>query len=162
PLGEKPAKTFPTGWAKEATVAEFPVSEMLAGVLMQLSPGGLREMHWHANAGEWAYVISGRCRVTTIDPENRAEVVDFGPGDLWYSARAPGPSIGGIGTEPCLFVLVFDIGYFSEFGTFSITDWVGHTPPEVLAKTFGVPAATFADFPKKEVYIIGGPVPGPL
>src|SRR5262249_2595615 len=64
--------------------------------------------------------------------------------------------------EDCLFVLVFDNGYFSEFGTFSITDWVGHTPPEVLAKYFGVPASTFANFPKREVYIAKGPVPPPL
>jgi hypothetical protein len=59
-------------------------------------------------------------------------------------------------------VLVFDNGYFSEFGTFSITDWIGHTPPEVLAKTFNLPAETFADVPKKEVYIATGPVPPPL
>ncbi len=57
---------------------------------------------------------------------------------------------------------MFDNGYFSEFGTFSITDWLGHTPPEVLAKNFGLPASAFADFPKKEVYIAKGPVPPPL
>ena len=96
---------------------------------MQLNPGGLREMHWHANAGEWAYVIDGRCRVTTIDPDNHAEVVDFGPGEIWYFPRGHGHSIEGIGDKPCLFILVFDNGYFSEFGTFSISDWVAHTPP---------------------------------
>jgi oxalate decarboxylase len=36
-------------------------------------------------------------------------------------------------------VLIFDNGYFSEFGTFSITDWVGHTPKALLAKNFGLP-----------------------
>jgi oxalate decarboxylase len=61
-----------------------------------------------------------------------------------------------------VFLLVFDNGYFSEFGTFSISDWIGHTPPDVLARNFGVPASTFADFPKKEVYINTGPVPPPL
>ncbi|MGZ5881494.1 MAG: cupin domain-containing protein, partial [Xanthobacteraceae bacterium] len=76
--------------------------------------------------------------------------------------RGFGHSIQGIGSEDCLFVLVFDNGYFSEFGTFSISDWVGHTPPEVLAKNFGVPASTFANFPKREVYIAKGPVPPPL
>lgn len=162
PLGAEPAKTWEGGWAKEATVAEFPVSQKLAGVLMQLVPGGLRELHWHANAAEWAYVISGQCRVTTIDPQEKSEVADFAPGDVWYFPRGYGHSIQAIGRDPCQFVLVFDNGYFSEFGTFSITDWVGHTPPEVLAKNFGVPAATFADFPKQEVYIATGPVPPPL
>jgi oxalate decarboxylase len=159
-LAAQPAKTFDGGSAKEATVAEFPVSQKLAGVVMQLAPGGLRELHWHANAAEWAYVIAGRCRVTTIDPQGRSETADFGPGDVWYFPRGHGHSIQGL--SDCAFVLVFDNGYFSEFGTFSITDWLGHTPPGVLAKTFGVPAATFAAFPKREVYIVKGPVPPPL
>ncbi len=150
------------GWSKEATVLNFPVSEKLAGVLMQLEPGGLRELHWHANAAEWAYVIKGRCRVTTIDPQGQCEIVDFGEGDVWYFPRGHGHSIQGIGPGDCEFILIFDNGYFSEFGTFSITDWIGHVPPEVLAKNFAVPAATFANFPKKEVYLVKGPVPPPL
>ena len=142
-LGAVTPKSWDGGWAKEATVTEFPVSQELAGVLMSLSPGGLRELHWHANAAEWAYVISGSCRVTTIDPHGHCEIIDFGPGDVWYFPRGHGHSIQGIGSEDCLFVLVFDNGYFSEFGTFSISDWLGHTAPDVLAKTFGVPAQTF-------------------
>jgi oxalate decarboxylase len=161
-LGAVAPKSWNGGWAKEATVAEFPVSEKLAGVLMSLNPGGLRELHWHANAAEWAYVIKGQCRVTTINPQGQSQIADFAAGDVWYFPRGFGHSIQGIGAEDCLFVLVFDNGYFSEFGTFSISDWVGHTPPEVLAKNFGVPASTFANFPKREVYIAKGPVPPPL
>ena len=161
-LGAVAPKSWNGGWAKEATVAQFPVSEKLAGVLMSLNPGGLRELHWHANAAEWAYVIKGQCRVTTINPQGQSQIADFAAGDVWYFPRGFGHSIQGIGAEDCLFVLVFDNGYFSEFGTFSISDWVGHTPPEVLAKNFGVAAATFANFPKREVYIAKGPVPPPL
>jgi oxalate decarboxylase len=161
-LGAVTPKTWAGGWAKEATVAEFPVSEKLAGVLMSLVPGAIRELHWHANAAEWAYMIKGQTRVTTIDPLGHSEIVDFGPGDVWYFPRGHGHSIQSIGSEDCLFVLVFDNGYFSEFGTFSITDWLGHTSPEVLAKNFGVPAQTFANFPNHEVYIAKGAVPPPL
>jgi oxalate decarboxylase len=159
PLGGMATKSFNGGTAKEATVAEFPVSEKLAGVYMTLVPGGLRELHWHANAAELGYVISGRCCVTTIDPQGRSETVDFGPGDVWYFPRGHGHLIQGLGLGDCVFVLIFDNGYFSEFGTFSISDWLGHTPPDVLAKNFGVPASTFAPFPKREVYIATGPVP---
>ncbi len=155
-------KPFDGGWAKEATVKEFPVSEKLAGVLMQLAPGALRELHWHANAAEWGYVIEGQCRITTIDPQNRAEIVDIGTGDVWYFPRGHGHSIEATGTSDCRFVLIFDNGYFSEFGTFSVSDWIAHTPVEVLARNFGVPPETFAGFPTKEVYIAKGPVPAPL
>ena len=161
-LGAQKTEQFNGGTAKEANVTGFPVSEKLAGVYMTLEPGALRELHWHANAAEWAYVIEGNCRVTTIDPAGQCEIVDFGPGDVWYFPRGHGHSIQGIGPGTCVFLLVFDNGYFSEFGTFSISDWIGHTPPEVLARNFGVPASTFADFPKKEVYINTGPVPPPL
>ena len=159
PLGAQPVKNYEGGWAKEATVAEFPVSEKLAGVLMQLSPGALRELHWHANAAEWAYVLKGRCRVTTIDPQAHSEVLDFAAGDVWYFPRGHGHSIQGLGPDDCQFILVFDNGYFSEFGTFSISDWIGHTPPELLAKNFGVPASTFDNFPREEVYFGRGEIP---
>jgi oxalate decarboxylase len=39
-LGEVAPKSWDGGWAKEATVAQFPVSQALAGVLMSLVPGG--------------------------------------------------------------------------------------------------------------------------
>src|SRR5262245_9212447 len=45
-LGAVTPKSWDGGWAKEATVAQFPVSEKLAGVLMSLAPGALRELHW--------------------------------------------------------------------------------------------------------------------
>jgi oxalate decarboxylase len=158
PLGKNKAGC----WSREANVTEFPVSTGLAGVLMSLAPGALRELHWHANAAEWACVISGHCRITIIDPAFNSETSDFGPGDVWYFPRGYGHSIQASGAQDCVFLLVFDSGYFSEYATFSISDWIGHTPPEVLAKAFGVPASTFANFPKEEVYFAPGPVPPPL
>jgi oxalate decarboxylase len=162
PLGSAQPRTFDGGWAKEATVKNFPASQNIAGVAMALMPGALRELHWHANAAEWAYVISGTCRITVIDPENRVEKADMGPGDVWYFPRGHGHSIQGTGTEECKFILVFDNGSFSDFATFSISDWLAHTPLEVLAKNFKMSSSTFKDFPKKEVYIAQGPVPAPI
>lgn len=161
-LGAAPSKTYEGGSAKEATALNFPVSEKLAGVYMELAAGGLRELHWHANAAEWAYMIGGRARVTTIDPQGKSEIVDFDAGDVWYFPRGHGHSIQGLGPSGCVFILIFDNGYFSEFGTFSITDWIGHVPADVLARNFALPASTFANFPKQEVYIAKGPVPPAL
>src|SRR5258708_1838265 len=74
-LGEVAPKSWDGGWAKEATVAQFPVSQALAGVLMSLVPGGLRELHWHANAAEWAYVLKGQCRLPPINPQGHSHIV---------------------------------------------------------------------------------------
>jgi Cupin len=85
----------------------------LGGIKAETFAGALRELHWQANAAEWAYVIEGRCRVTTIDPENQAQIADFGVGDGGFP-RGHGHSIQGLGPGACTFILVFDNGYFSE------------------------------------------------
>src|SRR5262249_52955373 len=56
-------------------------------------------------------------------------------------------------------VLIFDNGYFSEYGTFSISDWVGHTPKALLAKNFGLPESVFDGFPREEGYWTKGAIP---
>src|SRR3954470_6546628 len=68
--------------AKEATVEEFPISKGIAGVSMGLEPGGMRELHWHATAAEWAFVDRGRVRTTVLAPGGYTETNDFEPGDV--------------------------------------------------------------------------------
>jgi len=145
--------------AREATVEQFPISKGIAGVSMTLEPGAMRELHWHATAAEWAYVTRGRVRTTVIGPRGEAETNDFEPGDVWYFPRGHGHMLETLGKEPCHFVLIFDNGYFSEFGTFSISDWMGHAPKALLAKNFGLPESTFDSFPKEEVYFAKGEIP---
>ena len=158
-LDKSAGKVMRNSYGKEATVEQLPISKGIAGVSMQIEPGGMREMHWHATAAEWAFVLSGRVRTTVISPDGSAETNDFEPGDVWYFPRGHGHMLQCLGHEPCRFVLIFDNGYFSEFGTFSVTDWLGHVPKALLAKNFGVPEATFDSFPKEEVYFAFGKIP---
>lgn len=151
------------GWAREVTTRELPVAKEIAGVNMRLKPGGIRELHWHKEA-EWAYMIAGSARITTVDAEGRNFIDDVGVGDLWYFPAGLPHSIQGL-EDGCEFLLVFDGGDFSENETFLITDWFAHTPPEVLAKNFGVPASAFANLPvdyEHDRYVFDGEVPPPL
>jgi oxalate decarboxylase len=147
------------GSAKEANVDEFPISESMAGVSMRLHPGGLRELHWHALAAEWAFVIAGNIRTTVISPNGEAESADFAPGDVWYFPKGHGHALQCLGPDEAHFILVFDNGHFSEFGTFSITDWLSHTSPEILARNLNLPASAFTSIPRDEAYILQGRVP---
>ena len=103
--------------------------------------------------------VEGRVRTTVIDPAGQAETNDFEPGDIWYFPRGHAHVLECLGNEPTHFILIFDNGYFSEFGTFSITDWIGHAPQSLLAKNFGLPESTFDGFPSKEVYFARGAIP---
>src|SRR5277367_5882230 len=158
-LEKSKAKVIGKSSAREATVEQLPISKGIAGVSMTLEPGAMRELHWHATAAEWAFVDKGRVRTTVLGPGGYAETNDFEPGDVWYFPRGHGHMLECLGREPCHFVLIFDNGFFSEFGTFSITDWVGHTPKALLAKNFGLPESAFNGFPTEEVYFAKGPIP---
>ena len=147
------------GSAKEATVAEFPISQSIAGVSMRLKPGAIRELHWHALAAEWAYMLEGRCRATVVMPNGQSEISDFGPGDTWYFPRGHGHALQGMGPGEAHFLLGFDNGHFSEYGTFSITDWLSTAPKNVVARTLGIPESAVDQLPKKEIYIGPGKVP---
>ncbi len=146
------------GWAKEATVHRFPISKGIAGVHMFLDAGAARELHWHAIAAEWAFVIDGHCQTVVLDPSGQTEINNYGAGDLWYFPKGHGHSIQTIGDKPCHFILSFDNGAFSEHGTFSITDWINVTPKEMLSLNFGLPKDVFDAFPQGESYIQAGPI----
>ncbi|MDB6022375.1 MAG: oxdC [Pedosphaera sp.] len=149
------------GWGRQTTIRELPSAPEIAGVNMRLTAGGVREMHWHKSA-EWAFMLKGRARITAIDQDGHAFQDDVGEGDIWYFAPGIPHSIQGIEGDGCEFLLIFDDGNFSEEETFLLSDWMAHTPKDVLAKNFGVPESAFADIPKKDLWIFQAKPPGPL
>ncbi|HWF45923.1 MAG TPA: cupin domain-containing protein [Bryobacteraceae bacterium] len=149
------------GWTRQVTVRDLGISKAIAGVEMRLTAGGVRELHWHVEA-EWAIMLYGNARITAVDQGGRSFVNDVGEGDLWLFPPGVPHSIQGLGPDGCRFLLVFDDGNFDEFHTFLITDWLTHTPKEVLAKNFNVPASTFDKVPKKELFIFQAALPGDL
>jgi oxalate decarboxylase len=124
---------------------------------MRLVAGAIREMHWH-QASEWAIMLYGNARITCIDPQGRSFVNDLKEGDLWYFPSGFPHSIQGLGPDGCEFLLVFDDGNFSENETFLISDWMAHTPVDVLAKNFDAPESAFKNIPERELYIFPGTV----
>jgi oxalate decarboxylase len=149
------------GWAREVTQDDFAISKDIAGVNMRLAANGIREMHWHQQA-EWAIMLDGRCRITVLDELGRPQVADVKTGDLWYFPPGLPHSLQGLGDTGAEFLLAFDNGRASEFNTLLLTDWIAHTPPDVLAANFGVPADAFKNIPLENKWIFQGEDPGPL
>jgi oxalate decarboxylase len=150
------------GWARQVTQSDFQISEQIAGVNMRLTSGGIRELHWHEFA-EWAYVTYGTCRITVLDPVlEQAYVADVNEGELWIFPSGYPHSLQGVGPDGCEFIIAFNEGRASEFSTLLVTDFVAHTPPDILAQNFQVPANTFSRAPLWDRYIFQSELPGPL
>ena len=156
-LEKSDGKVIGNSYGKEATVAQLPISKghrrgldaararRHARAALACHRGGVGVRHRGARAHHGRSI-----------PHGFAETNDFEPGDVWYFPRGHGHMLQCLGDKPCHFILIFDNGYFSEFGTFSITDWIGHTPKPLLAKNFGLPESAFDGFPKEEVYFARG------
>jgi oxalate decarboxylase len=149
------------GWTHEVTQRVLPSSKDIAGVNMRLTAGSYREMHWHT-ADEWAYVLYGNARVTVMNPDGTMFIGDVNEGDLWIFPAGYPHSIQGLGPDGTEFLLVFNQGDFSEDGTMLVSEWVAHTPPEVLAKNTGLDKSVFANTPGAPLYIFPGKLPNSL
>jgi oxalate decarboxylase len=104
----------------------------------------------------------GTCRITVLDELGRPYIADVKEGDLWYFPAGLPHSLQGLGPDGCEFLICFDEGKASEFTTLLVSEWFTHTPPDILAQNFGVPAETFQDIPLRDLYIFLGKLPGDL
>lgn len=148
------------GWTHEITNREIPASEDVAGVNMSLEPGAYREMHWHKEA-EWGLMLYGNARVTAIDEHGQSFIDDVEAGDIWNFEAGIPHSIQAL-DQGCEFLLVFSEADFSENNTFLLSDWLAHTPKDVVAANFKKNPSEIESFPKKEKYIFKANVPGPI
>ncbi|KAF2471204.1 Bicupin, oxalate decarboxylase/oxidase [Lindgomyces ingoldianus] len=149
------------GWTRQTTIRELPTSKELAGVNMRLDEGVIRELHWHKEA-EWAYVLEGHVRITALDIEGGSFVDDLEKGDLWYFPAGHPHSLQGLSPNGTEFLLIFDDGNFSEDSTFLLTDWLAHTPKQVISENFKLAPEVFDAIPQKEKYIFQGSNPGSI
>jgi oxalate decarboxylase len=62
----------------------FPASKHVAAALLIIKPGHMREVHWHPNASEWQYYVSGKGRMTVFYPVDNARTMDFSANDVGY------------------------------------------------------------------------------
>jgi oxalate decarboxylase len=149
--GLKPIKQTKGGEVRIADSTNFTVAKTVAAALVTVHPGGLRELHWHPNADEWQYWLKGKGRMGVFDTGPNARTTDFNPGDVGYVKRNHGHYIKNTGDTDLQFLEVFRSNRFADI---SLSDWLAHTPPDLVAQHLNVDAATIARFPKNKPAIM--------
>src|SRR5260370_19347856 len=65
-----PTKRTKGGEVRIVDSSTFKASTNVAMAMVTVHPGGMRELHWHPNADEWQYYISGKGRITIVSTRN--------------------------------------------------------------------------------------------
>ncbi|HLW02057.1 MAG TPA: oxalate decarboxylase family bicupin [Ktedonobacterales bacterium] len=127
-LAQEPIKTS-GGTARIVDSTNFPAASTIAAALVEVEPGGMREMHWHPNNDEWQYYIEGNGRMTVFAAEGNARTFDYQAGDVGYVPFAMGHYIENTGDKPLRFLEMFKSAHFADV---SLNQWMALTPPELV------------------------------
>jgi oxalate decarboxylase len=149
-LSQKPYETFSGGVEWRVDGSQFPISTTMTGVVLEMEPGALRELHWHPNAAEWQYVLSGKFNVTMFGSGGRWREETLSQGDVGYIPQGFGHSIENVGAEKARILIVFNSGHYQ---TIDLSQWIAGNPVDILATNFSVDASVFEKFPRRDVFL---------
>jgi oxalate decarboxylase len=131
--------------------SNFPAASTIAAALVDVDPGGMRELHWHPNADEWQYYIDGRARMTVFGADGNANTFDYQAGDVGYIPRPMGHYIENIGQTPLRFLEMFRSDYYADV---SLEQWMALTPPDLILAHLDVDRQFMAALSKRKPLIV--------
>jgi oxalate decarboxylase len=149
-LAQQPIKTA-GGQVRITDSTNFPISTTIAAALVEVEPGGLRELHWHPNTDEWQYYLSGQGRMTVFASSSKARTVDYQAGDVGYVPFAMGHYVENTGDETLVFLEMFRSDRFADI---SLNQWMALTPPELVQAHLNLDEATMAALSKDKPIIV--------
>lgn len=85
----------------------FPILDGIACHTLELWEECMCIPHWHANASELGYVISGMIEVIVWRSPGESAVFTLGPGMCWFIPRGAMHSVNNVGTERAKLLISF-------------------------------------------------------
>jgi len=129
----------------------FKASTTIAAAMATIHPGGMRELHWHQNADEWQYFISGTGRMTVLATGHRARTMNFEAGDVGYVQQTLPHYIENTGNTDLRFLEMFKASRYQDL---SLSEWLAHTPPELVMAHLNIDKAAYDAIPTGKAVIL--------
>jgi len=129
----------------------FKASTTIAAAMVTIHPGGMRELHWHQNADEWQYFISGTGRMTVLATGHRARTMNFEAGDVGYVQQTLPHYIENTGNTDLRFLEMFKASRYQDL---SLSEWLAHTPPELVMAHLNIDKAAYDAIPTGKAVIL--------
>ena len=101
-------------------------------------------MHWHPIADKWQYYVRGTAQVTVFDASPKAVTNNFTPGDVGYVKRNNGHYVKNEGDVSLAFLEIFNSPTDQNV---SLSDWLTHDPPALVAAHLIVAPQDVSRFP---------------
>jgi oxalate decarboxylase len=149
-MAQQPIKTK-SGTVRITDTSVFPASKTISAALVEVEPGGMRELHWHPNTNEWQYYIEGQARMGVFAASSQARTFDYLAGDVGYVPFAMGHYIENTGTTTLRFLEVFRSSYYADV---SLNQWLALTPPELVQAHLKLDPQTIAAFHKEKFPVV--------
>jgi oxalate decarboxylase len=130
----------------------FLTAKNIAAALVTVKPGGMRELHWHPNASEWQYYLTGKARMTVFNSEG-ARTMDFNANDVGFVPAVAGHYVENTGNTDLVFLETFKA---SEYMNFSLNNWLRHLPPEMVTSHLNLDAETISKIPSAALDVLPG------
>jgi oxalate decarboxylase len=146
-----PTKRTKGGEVRVVDSSTFKASTHVAMAMVTVHPGGMRELHWHPNADEWQYYIAGKGRMTVVSAGNRARTMDFQAGDVGYVEKSLLHYVENTGDTDLVFLEMFKSSFYQDV---SFSEWLAHTPPELVMAHLNIDKATLDAIPREELVIV--------
>lgn len=149
-LAQEPIKAA-GGQVRITDSSNFPISKTIAAALVEVEPGGLRELHWHPNTDEWQYYLAGQGCMTVFASGGKARTFDYQAGDVGYVPFAMGHYVENTGDETLVFLEMFRSDHFADI---SLNQWMALTPPELVQAHLNLDQPTMAALSKDKPIIV--------
>jgi oxalate decarboxylase len=117
------------GTVRIVDTGNFSIATEVAAAIVEVAPGSMREIHWHPNADEWQYYISGTGRMTVFASQDSSRTFDFRVGDVGYVPKSMSHYVQNTGDVPLKFLELFRSSIFEDV---SLNQWLALTPSELV------------------------------